>query len=104
MLFDMLSKNAKNANLRIVGTLTAPRGEFQFFWRGTMHTIGISISRDRICAVVLEGSMPGPRVAASVYIPCAEPYGTPGDAVALSEEWKVQSSAPLDKRAQPKFG
>ena len=30
-LFDMLSKNAKNANLRIVGTLTAPSGEFQFF-------------------------------------------------------------------------
>ena len=30
-LFDMLSKNAKNANLRIVGTLTAPTGEFQFF-------------------------------------------------------------------------
>lgn len=30
-LFDMLSKNAKNANLRIIGTLTAPRGEFQFF-------------------------------------------------------------------------
>ena len=30
-LFDMLSKNAKNANLRIVGTLTAPMGEFQFF-------------------------------------------------------------------------
>ena len=31
MLFDMLSKNAKNANLRIVGTLAAPTGEFQFF-------------------------------------------------------------------------
>jgi hypothetical protein len=31
LLFDMLSKNAKNANLRIVGTLTAPMGEFQFF-------------------------------------------------------------------------
>jgi len=31
MLFDMLSKNAKNVNLRIVGTLTAPKGEFQFF-------------------------------------------------------------------------
>ena len=31
LLFDMLSKNAKNANLRIVGTLAAPRGEFQFF-------------------------------------------------------------------------
>ena len=30
-LFDMLSKNAKNANLRIVGSLTAPKGEFQFF-------------------------------------------------------------------------
>jgi len=31
LLFDMLSKNAKNANLRIVGSLTAPTGEFQFF-------------------------------------------------------------------------
>lgn len=31
LLFNMLSKNAKNANLRIVGTLTAPKGEFQFF-------------------------------------------------------------------------
>jgi hypothetical protein len=30
-LFNMLSKNAKNANLRIVGSLTAPMGEFQFF-------------------------------------------------------------------------
>lgn len=30
-LFDMLSKNAKNANLRIVGSLAAPTGEFQFF-------------------------------------------------------------------------
>jgi len=31
LLFDMLSKNAKNANLRIIGTLTAPMGEFRFF-------------------------------------------------------------------------
>ncbi len=31
MLFDMLAKNAKNANLRIVGSLAAPRAEFQFF-------------------------------------------------------------------------
>jgi hypothetical protein len=31
LLFDMLSKNAKNVTLRIVGTLTAPKGEFQFF-------------------------------------------------------------------------
>ncbi len=30
-LFDMLSKNAKNANLRIIGTLAAPVGEFRFF-------------------------------------------------------------------------
>jgi hypothetical protein len=31
LLFDMLSKNAKNANLRIVGSFAAPKGEFQFF-------------------------------------------------------------------------
>jgi hypothetical protein len=31
ILFDMLAKNAKNANLRIVGSLAAPRAEFQFF-------------------------------------------------------------------------
>jgi hypothetical protein len=30
-MFDMLSKNAKNATLRITGSLTAPAGEFQFF-------------------------------------------------------------------------
>ena len=50
-----------------------------------MHTIGISISRDRICAVALEGSTPAPRIAAAVFVPCAEPFGTPGDAAALSE-------------------
>jgi hypothetical protein len=31
LLFDMLSKNAKNVTLRIGGTLTAPKGEFHFF-------------------------------------------------------------------------
>ena len=31
LLFDMLAKNAKNANLRIVGSLAAPKAEFQFF-------------------------------------------------------------------------
>ena len=31
LMFDMMAKNAKNANLRIVGTLAAPTGEFQFF-------------------------------------------------------------------------
>jgi len=30
-MFDMLAKNAKNANLRIVGTLADPKGEFLFF-------------------------------------------------------------------------
>ena len=50
-----------------------------------MHTIGISISRDRICAVALEGTTPGLRIAAAVSVPCAEPFGTDGDAAALSE-------------------
>lgn len=30
-LFDLVAKNAKNANLRITGTLFAPAGEFRFF-------------------------------------------------------------------------
>lgn len=30
-LFDMLAKNAKNANLRIVGSLTAPKAEIELF-------------------------------------------------------------------------
>jgi hypothetical protein len=30
-LFDMVAKNAKNANLRVKGTLLSPTGEFQFF-------------------------------------------------------------------------
>ena len=50
-----------------------------------MHTIGISISRDRICAVALEGSTPAPRIAAAVSVPCSEPFGTPEDAAALSQ-------------------
>ncbi|MBE0604727.1 MAG: hypothetical protein IH610_00385 [Deltaproteobacteria bacterium] len=50
-----------------------------------MHTIGISISRDRICAVALEESTPVRRVSAAVAVPCSEPFGTPGDMAALSE-------------------
>jgi hypothetical protein len=50
-----------------------------------MHTIGISISRDRLCAVALEGPAPAPRIAAVLSVPCAEPFGTPEDAAALSE-------------------
>lgn len=30
-LFNMVAKNAKNANLRITGSLVSPAGEFQFF-------------------------------------------------------------------------
>src|SRR5512140_2167828 len=50
-----------------------------------MHTIGISISSDRIRAVALEGSAPAPRIAAAVSVPCAGPFGTPAAAPALSE-------------------
>jgi hypothetical protein len=50
-----------------------------------MHTIGISITRDRIFAVALEGSAPAPRIAAAVSVPCAEPFGTAADAAALAE-------------------
>jgi Tfp pilus assembly protein PilN len=50
-----------------------------------MQTIGISISRDRIRAVALEGSGPAPRIAAAVSVPCSEPFGTAADATALAE-------------------
>jgi Tfp pilus assembly protein PilN len=50
-----------------------------------MHTIGISITRDRICAVALEEATPAPRIAAAVSVPCAEPFGTAADSAALAE-------------------
>ena len=50
-----------------------------------MYTIGISISHDRISAVALEEATPTPRIAAVLSVPCAEPFGTAGDAAALSE-------------------
>jgi hypothetical protein len=50
-----------------------------------MQTIGISITRDRICAVALEEATPTPRIAAVLSVPCAEPFGTPEDAAALSQ-------------------
>ena len=50
-----------------------------------MYTIGISISRDRIHAVALEGAAPASRIAAAVSVPCTEPFGTREDAAALAE-------------------
>jgi len=50
-----------------------------------MDTIGISIARDRIFAVALDGSTPVPRIAAAVSVPCAEPFGAAGVAASLSE-------------------
>jgi hypothetical protein len=50
-----------------------------------MNTIGISITQDRIFAVALDASTAVPRIAAAVSVPCAEPFGTAGDAASLSE-------------------
>jgi len=50
-----------------------------------MLTIGISISRDRIRAVALDGSAPAHRIAAVVSVPCGEPFGTATEAAALAE-------------------
>ena len=50
-----------------------------------MQTIGISISRERIRAVALEESTPGPRILASVSVPCGEPFGAAADAAALAQ-------------------
>ncbi|MFA6146914.1 MAG: hypothetical protein WC899_01735 [bacterium] len=49
-----------------------------------MYTIGISMTRDRIFAVALEGPAPVPRIAAAVSVPCGEPFGNAGDATALA--------------------
>ena len=51
-----------------------------------MLTIGISISRDRMGAVALEGSGPLPAVAAAVERPRAGPFGSPEDAGALARD------------------
>lgn len=51
-----------------------------------MLTIGISISRDRICAVALDGSASASRIAATVSVPCGEPFGGAEDAAALAGE------------------
>lgn len=51
-----------------------------------MLTIGISVSRDRICAVALDGSASSPRIAATVSVPCGEPFGGAADASAIAGE------------------
>jgi len=49
-----------------------------------MLTIGISISRDRMGAVALDGTGPSARVAAVAEHACAEPFGNAEDAAALA--------------------
>ena len=51
-----------------------------------MLTIGISISRDRMGAVALEGTGASTRVAAFAEHPCAEPFGNAEDAASLVRE------------------
>ena len=49
-----------------------------------MSTIGIAVSRDRLLAVVLDGTPPSPQVVAAVAVPCSEPFGGPEDPAALA--------------------
>ena len=54
-----------------------------------MLTIGISISRNRIDAVALDGTGTSVRVAAVAGRVCTEPFGDAGDAAALSEQLRA---------------
>jgi hypothetical protein len=49
-----------------------------------MLTIGIAVTRDRLLAVVTDGTPQARRVAAEVAVPCAEPFGGPDDPAALA--------------------
>jgi hypothetical protein len=51
-----------------------------------MISTGISITRDRILAVVVEGSASSLRIAGEASVPCAEPFGTGVDAASLARE------------------
>jgi hypothetical protein len=51
-----------------------------------MITIGISISRDRLHAVALEGSASSFQVVAAADVPCHEPFGGPEDHAALAAD------------------
>lgn len=51
-----------------------------------MFSTGISISRDRIFAVVVEGSSSSLRIAAEASVPCSEPFGSAGDAASLARD------------------
>ncbi len=59
-----------------------------------MITIGISISRDRLHAVALEGTATSCGVAAAVDIPCREPFGGPEEHAALASE--LRNNVPAD--------
>lgn len=51
-----------------------------------MISTGVSISRDRILAVVVEGNASSLRIAGEASVPCAEPFGSAGDAASLARE------------------
>ena len=54
-----------------------------------MLTIGISISRNRLDAVALDGTGASVRVAAVAERGCTEPFGDAGDAAALAEQLRA---------------
>jgi hypothetical protein len=51
-----------------------------------MKTLGISISRDHLTALLREQSLLSSRLAFSCTVPCREPFGGPEDAARLAEE------------------
>jgi type II secretion system protein L len=54
-----------------------------------MLTVGISVTRDHLNAVVLESGATASRVAATASVPCREPYGGPEDHAALAAELRA---------------
>ena len=51
-----------------------------------MKTLGVSISRDHLSALLREQSLLSSRLAFSCTVPCREPFGGPEDAARLAEE------------------
>jgi type II secretion system protein L len=51
-----------------------------------MKILGLSITRDRLSAVLLDKTLFRTRTERSFHVACREPYGSPGDVEALAEE------------------